>query len=172
MTDKLSSMIQDFDGSVCVLGLKKGRNPFHFNKSFVCKHPSHSAKQEGYHVLVCDKHKHTPHNLTPLHKFKDDLPKFSKDINLTMHNQANYAGTASGEVMVSGRAIFMVQTINVQDELFYGNGCGDLVCKKSAIDKMIGLGKASQELPGSITLSGVGDRRLFASMVLIKSVCL
>ena len=73
-------------------GVKKGHNPFHCNKSFVCKHPSHSTKQEGYHVLGCDKHKHTPHNLTLLHKFKneniekfkDDLPKFSKDINLTI----------------------------------------------------------------------------------------
>ena len=65
-----------------------------------------------------------------------------------MHNQANYAGTASGEGMVSDRAIFMSQTISVQGELFnlfYDSGCGDLVCKKSAIDKLIGLGKASQE---------------------------
>ena len=100
-------------------------------------------------MLVCDKHKHTPHTPTLLHKFKneyiekfkDDLPKFSKDINLTMHNQANYAGTASREGMVSDRAIFMLETINVLCEmfnLFYDSGCGDLVCKKSAIDKLIG----------------------------------
>ena len=113
--------------------VKKGHNHFYYNKYFICKHPSHSAKQEGYHVLVYDKHKHTP---TLLHKFKDeyieklkdDLPKLSKDINLTMHNQANYAGTASREGMVSDRAIFMLQTINVQGELFnlFGDsGCGD-----------------------------------------------
>ena len=34
-----------------------------------------------------------------------------------------------------------------------------MVCRKSAIDKLIGLGKDSQELPGHITLSGVGDNR-------------
>ena len=79
-----------------------------------------------------------------------------------MHNQANYASTASGEGMVSDRAIFMLQTINVQGELFnlfYDSGCGDLVCKKSAIDKLIGLGKASHELLGPITFSGVGDNK-------------
>ena len=48
--------------------------------------------------------------------------------------------------------------INVQGELFNlfcDSGCGDLVCKKSAIDKLIGLGKGSRELPGPIILSGV-----------------
>ena len=79
-----------------------------------------------------------------------------------MHNQANYAGTASGEGVVSDRAIFMLQTINVHGEsfnLFYDSGCGDLVCKKSAIDKLIGLDKASPELHGPIPLSGVGDNK-------------
>ena len=56
----------------------------------------------------------------------------------------------------------MLQTINVQGEhfnLFYDSGCGDLVCKKSAVDKLAALGRAERLLPGPITLSGVGDKK-------------
>ena len=37
--------------------------------------------------------------------------------------------------------------------------CGDLVRKKSSIDTLMSLGKASQEFPGPITISGVGDNK-------------
>ena len=56
----------------------------------------------------------------------------------------------------------MLQTINIQGNLFnvfYDSGCGDLVCKKSAIDISMSLGKASQEFLGPITISGVGDNK-------------
>ena len=43
--------------------------------------------------------------------------------------------------------------------LFYDSGCGDLVCKKSAIDRLASLGRTSREIPGPVTLSGVGDKK-------------
>ena len=62
----------------------------------------------------------------------------------------------------NNRGIFMLQTIKIEGEsfnIFYDSGCGDMVCKKSAIDKLIGMGRASLVLPGPITLSGVGDKK-------------
>ena len=44
--------------------------------------------------------------------------------------------------------------------LFYDRGCGDLVCKKSAIYKLTSIGRAKQEIPGTIVLSGVGDNKI------------
>ena len=43
--------------------------------------------------------------------------------------------------------------------IIYDSGCGDLVCRKLAIDKLITLGRANRVLPGPITLSGVGDKK-------------
>ena len=56
----------------------------------------------------------------------------------------------------------MLQTINAQGKhfnLFYDSGCGHLICKKSAVDKLASLGRAELLLPGPITLSGVGDKK-------------
>ena len=147
---------------------------------YKCKHPSHSSDEEGFHVLVCDRHKKTSENIELLNKFKenviqkfsDDLPTFSKKI--TMHSQARYAGVTLNDGMVKGHGIFMLQTINIQGNLFnvfYDSGCGDLVCKKSAIDTLMSLGKASQEFPGSITISGVGDNKTIRNDGVYK-VCL
>ena len=79
-----------------------------------------------------------------------------------MHSQARYAGVTVKDGMVKDRGIFMLQTINIQGDLFnvfYDNGCGDLVCKKSAIDTLMSLGKAPQEFPGPITISDVRDNK-------------
>ena len=150
-------------------GAKKGQEYF-CRKTYICTHSSHDSKSEGYHVLVCDKHKNTSDNAKLLEKFKEefikqfqeDLPSSSKNVKITMHNQANCAGAASETGEDLSKGIFMLQTINVAGEsfnLFYDSGCSDLVCKKSAIDKLVSLGRANRELPGPITISGVGDNK-------------
>ena len=76
---------------------------------------------------------------------------------------------------VSERAIFMLQTINVGGKpfnVFFDNGCGDIVVKKSAIDTLVQLGRAKQEVPGPITMSGVGDHNQSVKMVFIAFACL
>ena len=148
-------------------GVRKGHKLCH--DTYKCKHPSHSSDKEGYHVLVCEKHKTTSENDKLLKKYKDEviqkyeseLPASSKKIKISFHNQANFVGI-SDEQDCPHRSIFMLQTINVQGEhfnLFYDSGCGDLVCKKSAVDKLAALGRAERLLPGPITLSGVGDKK-------------
>ena len=46
---------------------------------------------------------------------------------------------------VSGIAIFMLQTIDVEGKdfnVFYDTGCGDVAVKKSGIDCLFSLGRA------------------------------
>ena len=132
---------------------------------YTCKCTIHDSKTEGYHVLVCDKHKNSSDNAKLLKEFKDRyLQEFGENLpasfkNITMHSQANFVGIAS-EDDPNNRGIFMLQTIKIKGQhfnIFYDNGCSDLICKKSAIDRLTQLGRATQVQPGPITISGVGD---------------
>ena len=72
------------------------------------------------------------------------------------------SATASIEVDVCDNAIFMLQSIEVEGHLlnlFFDNGCGDMVIRKSAADFLVKIGKARQEFSGPITLPGVGDHK-------------
>ena len=55
-------------------------------------------------------------------------------------------------------SIYMLQSIRVgvnENNIIFDSGCGDLVSKKSAVDR---LGRdAKLEVPGPIILNGVGD---------------
>ena len=149
-------------------GAKKG-HPYFCNKTYICANPSHDSS-EGYHVLVCDKHKDTPENARLLEKFKEeciqkfskDLPSSSVDIKITMQHQATCVDTALEEGEDLNKGIFMLQTIKIEGEkfnLFYDSGCTDMICKKSAINRLLTLGRATHETPGPITLSGIGDHK-------------
>ena len=86
-------------------------------------------------------------------------------MSLTCVNEADsVASTIStdGSKVVTDSAIFMLQTIELGGQkinLFFDTGCGDLVIKKSAVDILLGLGKAKLEVPGPIVLSGVGNQK-------------
>ena len=58
-------------------------------------------------------------------------------------------------------AIFQLQTIDVDGiklNLFFDRGCGDIVIKKSAIDKLVGIGRAKQIVSGPLEITGIGDQ--------------
>ena len=106
-------------------GAKKGHQYF-CNKNYICANSSHDSS-EGYHVLVCDKHKDTPENAQLLGKFKEeyiqkfkkDLPSFSENFKITVQSHANCVDTASGEGEALNKGIFMLQTIQIEGEKFY-----------------------------------------------------
>ena len=78
-----------------------------------------------------------------------------------MHNQAHRAGVHEG-AKLDEKGIFMLQRVKIKDQnfnIFYDSGCSDLICKKSAIDRLTQLGKATLAQPGPINISGVGDTR-------------
>ena len=165
------------DKKLCHQCLSPGSTEGHdYCKGFyLCKHPDHGKDGNKFHMLVCHRHKDSPENAELLKKFKKDyigkfineLPQFCKDIKISMYsvNKCPNIGAshvANGVDVEADRGIFMLQTIEIGGQLFnifYDSGCGDLVCKKSAIDKLVKIGRASQELPGPITISGVGDQK-------------
>ena len=132
--------------------------------------------------MVCERHKNTPENAKLLKKFKEefikkfeeDLPSTSRNVKITMHNQVNCASMALEEGEATDKGIFMLQTINVQGELFnifYDSGCGDLMCKKSAIDKLVWVRQAVSS-PAPLHYRGLGIRRRSVEMAFIRFLCL
>ena len=133
---------------------------------FMCMCPGHDPGIRGYHVLVCDKHKNDPENDKLLKEFKenylqkfgDSLPDNFKNVKISMHSMAHTAST----VEEAERGIFMLQTIDIDGEnfnIFYDSGCSDLICKKSAIEKLARVGRAQQIEQGPINIAGVGDNK-------------
>ena len=54
--------------------------------------------------------------------------------------------------------------------LFFDNGCGDLVIKQSAAEKLAEIGRAFIVVPERIEISGVCDQKSFAR-VCMPFVC-
>ena len=88
---------------------------------------------------------------------------FSKNIAISFHAGAHGADksslNSSDDLDI---AIYMLQTIEVQGKkfnLFFDSGCGDLVCKKSAVMHLEAMGRATKIFDGPITLSGVGNHK-------------
>ena len=101
-----------------------------------------------------------------------NLESFSKEINiscfsksailLAAHSSSKLSKKEKPAVDVVDNAIFQLQTINVEGthfNLFFDSQCGDVIIKKSAVDCLMRLGGAKLEVPGPITLPGVGDTK-------------
>ena len=172
-----------FDKRLCAQCLEPGvkfDEEHECSKQYVCPDKFHKTYKTGLHVLLCSHHKDSKDNLELLEKFKSDvihkvknLEDFSKKISIcysqsvgTIHitekKDVPNLGNSKTEPDVRDNAIFMLQTINIEGKkfnLFFDSGCGDMVIKKSAVDCLIELGRAKLEVPGPITLFGVGDQK-------------
>ena len=63
---------------------------------------------------------------------------------------------------ITESAIFQLQTIDVDGirlNLFFNSGCGDMVVKKSALDRLVGVGWAKQVISVPLVIPGVGDHK-------------
>ena len=54
--------------------------------------------------------------------------------------------------------------------IFFDNGCGDLVVRKKAVDLLLGLGRAKCEISEAMEVTGVGDQK--AEALGLYSICL
>ena len=156
-------------------------------KSYVCPDPSHAGHPKGIHVLCCETHKTNAANIALLEDYKEKIinkrstnfEDFTMNISLmcvSVSFPSASVGRGISNVIPDIRfsAIFMLQTIKVGDitlRLFFDTGCGDIVVKKSAMEALKRLGRARLEVPGPITMSGVGDFKSSSSYG-IYSVCL
>ena len=182
-SERLSNFTSKNLCTVCLFpGAKKGQHKCYF-RNFVC--PSHD-KNDQVHILLCDKHKTDQKNMELLEKFKSrfiancpvTVPNFAKG--LTFYSGMVSFGNATqtysfkfdGLIPDSNdRAIFHLQTMTVNGNevaanrpacfsfnLFFDNGCGDLVVSSSAIHRLAALGRAVQIVPGPLTIRGVGGQ--------------
>ena len=145
-----------------------------FFTNYCCPHPAHD--NDKLHILLCEKHKKENATVKLLEKFKDKfiknckvkLPNFSR--NLSCFNEiVGVREVLSGEAVnyhnesdVTENAIFQLQTIEVDGvrlNLFFDSGCGDMVIRKSAIERLSAVGRAKQIVSGPLTITGVGDQK-------------
>ena len=171
--------------SCIVPGQKKGPKHRCFYLNFCCPH-DHDAK-EKIHVLLCEKHKKDDKNVKLLEKFKtkfitnskESLPVFCR--NISCFAQTLHVSLTLGSIFkefdsrpdVEYSAIFALQTIevlNIRLNLFFDNGCGDLVIKQSAAKKLEAIGRAFKLIPEQIQINGVCDQKSFADGV--YAICL
>ena len=162
--------------TTCLLpGAVKNSSHKCFYTNFCCQH-THSSS-EKIHVLLCEQHKDDEKNKKLAEKFKDkfvkncnqNLPQFCKNLSLlsfSVHisrdNDAlpfqNF--NALPDVRDSGK--FLLQTIQIQNirlNIFFDNGCGDLVVRKKAVDLLVNLGRAKCEIDETMEIVGVGDQK-------------
>ena len=145
----------------------KGRHDGVCYNQYACKHESHSKFNKSKHVLVCEEHKNDPDNMKLFDEYKlryvtnskSKYKDFSQNMKLSFY-AGGHVDKCDNEQLES--SIYLLQTIKIEDKkfnLFYDNGCGDLVSRKSAVVRLEKMGRACRELRGPIILTGVGDNK-------------
>ena len=166
--------------SCLVPGQKKGPKHRCFYLNFCC--PQKHNADEKVHVLLCEEHKKEDKNVKLLEKFKtkfilnskESLPIFCR--NISCFAQTFHVSLPLGSIFkelnslpdVEYSAIFALQTIqvlNVRLNLFFDNGCGDLVIKQSAAEKLTAIGRGFKLVQDSIEINGVCDQKSYADGV-------
>ena len=118
---------------------------------FKCPNESHKRHRFGLHVLICDQHKNNKENLELLELYKakcitgsdnagTPYSDFSKNIGISFHVGIYKNLNDTKERGQSELAIYMLQPISIGTRnfnLFFDSGCGDMVCKKEAVDSLI-----------------------------------
>lgn len=153
-------------------GRKKGHEGRCFDK-YKCPHNDHTGAR-GIHVLICDAHKEDDENKRLFELYKEKCitntniyPDYS--LRITLHTEdMSYTvepGTPSSDDDTEVRGMYMLQTIKLfgrKVNLFYDNGCGDMVIKKCLLDFLKKHNRILMKESEPKFLSGVGD---------VKSVC-
>ena len=150
-------------------GLKVGHEGKCFDR-YKCPNESHRCFKSGIHVLICDRHKNDQANLELLDVYKSNCilhtnnsySEFSKNIGISFHVKNKYYKVSDNgtENEDSDMGIYMLQTIKIGDQnfnVFFDSGCGDMVCKKSAIDLLDKQNRTENIVKGPLVIGGVGD---------------
>ena len=170
--------------TVCLFpGAVKGPGHKCYYTNFCC--PSHD-KNNKIHVLLCETHRKNFDNLKLLEKYKErflinckvTLPKFVDSLALVSYTVRNDSsidsslttvGKFSGLPDITDPPIFELQTIYItgRDDdgnqmtiplnLFFDNGASDCIIRKSAVEKLLQIGRAEKVSSDPFELSGVSD---------------
>ena len=152
-------------------GRKFGHQGHCFDK-YACPHVSHKGFDRGLHILVCDKHKNNPDNLNLLDTYKSrciqnrNHKDFTLNIRIAFHVSNPHPGAYEVGLEVElddcekDVSVYMLQTISISENdfnLFFDNGCSDMVVSKRALDVLIRLGRAVLISRKQSSMAGIGD---------------
>ena len=175
-SERLSLLTSKNLCTVCLFpGSKKQHRCVPIFTKFSC--PSHD-KTDQVHILLCDKHKTDKRNLELLEDFKKffikncpvTLPNFAKGLTfysgvVAFGNVTHTYNFAFENIIPDSpnRSIFHLQSMSIEGDnfsfnLFFDNGCGDLVVSSSAVRRLAALGRAVQVIAGPLTIRGVGGQ--------------
>lgn len=149
-------------------GFKVGHDGTCFDK-YKCPHESHTNFPHGLHVLICDKHKQNPENVALLEEYKakyinfegSEHRDFSRNMQIFHVDSSSYT-TEGAKDEPREMAMFLFQTIKIKDNLynlFFDNGCSDMICKKDAADCLIGDGLGCVLKKGPFPIVGVNEKK-------------
>ena len=160
---------------MCSLCLTPGRKAGHGGRCFdkyACPDASHKRFPKGLHILVCDQHKNKPDNLKLLEEYKSKCIEnrnhkdFSLNIQIAFHVTSPHPGAYEVGLEIEPDdcekdvPVYMLQTIKILEDkfnLFFDNGCSDMVLSKRALDIFIKLGRAVNISNQQNSLTGIGD---------------
>ena len=146
--------------------------------SYCCPHRSHENGKK-IHILLCDTHKGDNKNLKLFEKFKEQfiknsevsMPECSKHfsyfsemtgVTIPVVGTSGLSRVFQSEPEITECPIFQLQTIEVDGikiNLFFDSGCGDMIIKKTVLDKLKSARWAKQIIPGTMVITGVGDQK-------------
>ena len=156
----------------CLIPGQKYRHSGKCPNNYACPHPSHKNYGKSFHILVCDEHKNDPANLQLLETYKADWIEnrnqedFSLNISIAFHlatpNPCAYEVGFEVELDDCEKdvSVYMLQTIAVSGvnlNLFYDNGCSDMVISKRALDVLVSQKRAFLISSRPSSMTGVGD---------------
>ena len=157
---------------LCAQCLTPGRKFGHKGRCFdkyICPDPTHRSFPTGIHILVCDTHKHKTENsqLLEMYRIKCienfNQAEFSKSIRIAFHIDTTLmfkVGTDLDDDCNKDVSVYMLQTIVIcgfKFNIFYDNGCTDLVVTKAAADILHSIGKARNVSRKKMSLTGISD---------------
>ena len=138
---------------------------------YVCNQPFKKGEQElkcKHHVLVCGFHCEKQCNKDLLDKYKNEVIKvndshleFTKNVSLACFSEA-FTANPDCSNDVKEASVYAFQTIKEDDEtfnLFYDNGCGDMIITSNALERLKSLVKAVVIDPTPKILNGVNNQK-------------
>ena len=154
-------------------GWKKGHGGICY-RGYLCPDTSHDASNK-VHILLCKEHCGNENNKNLLKKYRTEIMEslvpnmesFSREIKICNFSDSGDSSVYSSESSGSndekrfpeGRGIFKLQTIKIGGHsfnLFFDDGCGEMVIKKEAAEILKSLGLAKLIDPGPRILVGAG----------------
>ena len=138
-------------------------------ETFACKQTfvkDGVEKQCKKHVLVCGHHCESESNKALLNNYKQNVitrqrifQDFTKNVTISCFSESF---TVEVHPDVRDNSVFAFQPLDIDGDIlnmFYDNGCGDMIVSKETADILSRMGRARQLKPGPMVINGVNNQQ-------------